>query len=404
MVMKPRISEPSQEIDDRSVALTTAAPRATGPGDRAQDRAAWVDNLRVAVIVGVIGAHVSLIYALDVGWYYEERTASEVTTALLAGIFSPALVFGMGLLFFVAGFFTPGAFDRKGPQRFITDRLWRLGIPVLAYLFVINPAMNYIGDRAMGSQDGLGDYFRQTYLDDVAFGIAWFILALLLFSLGYAGWRQHHPSDSVAAVPLRRRDLVNAAVFIASGSFLVRLVWPFLGTDEMLGLNLWEYPQMIALFFLGVLATERRWLADGLSVPLRRTCGRTAAVGIALIAALGVAITLTDDPDPFLGGFRLEATIIPIAEAMIAVGMSLWAVDWFRRRWSRSGPIGRAMGRASFSAYLVHAPLTVILAIAVRDVDVAAEAKLLAVFTAATAASYGLGWLSTRSGATGRVL
>lgn len=384
--------------------LPTAAPRETAPGNRPRDRAAWVDNLRVVIIVGVIGAHVSLIYALDVGWYYEERTAGEVTRALLAGIFSPALVFGMGLLFFVAGLFTPGAFDRKGPRRFVTDRLWRLGIPVLTYLFIVNPGMDYFGDRATGSQEGLGEYFRRDYFDDVAFGVAWFILALLVFSFGYAGWRQHHPAVRGAAVPLRRSDLVKAAGFIAGGSFLVRLVWPFLVTDEMWGLNLWEYPQMITLFVLGALATERRWLADGLSQPLRRTCGRAAAIGIALITALGVAITLTDDPDPFLGGFRLEATIIPAAEAMIAVGMSLWAVDWFRRRWNRAGPIGRAMGRASFAAYLVHAPLTVLLAIAMRDVDLAAEAKLLAVFSTATITAYGLGWLFTRSDVAGRIL
>ena len=29
----------------------------------------------VLVVAGVIGAHVALIYALDVGWYDEERTA-----------------------------------------------------------------------------------------------------------------------------------------------------------------------------------------------------------------------------------------------------------------------------------------------------------------------------------------
>ena len=388
MVNDLRSSESLREVDGRS----------------GTDRTAWVDNLRVVIIVGVIGAHVSLIYALDVGWYYQERTAGEVTTALLAGIFSPALVFGMGLLFFVAGLFTPGALDRKGPRRFMTDRLWRLGTPTFAYLFIVNPGMDYLGDRATGSHEGLGEHLRRTYLDDVAFGIAWFIFALLVFSVGYAGWRQRHPADRDAPVPLNRRDLVRAVGVIAGGSFLVRLVWPFLSTDEVWGLNLWEYPQMLTLFVLGALATERRWLTDGLSLSLRRTCGRTAAVGIALIAALGVAITLSDDPDPFLGGFRLEAAVIPVAEAMVAVGMSLWAVDWFRRRWNRSGPIGRAMGRASFAAYLVHAPLTVILAIAVRDVDVAAEVKLVAVFAAATLASYGLGWRVTRSDASSRVL
>ncbi|HSL24954.1 MAG TPA: hypothetical protein VLA54_01640, partial [Acidimicrobiia bacterium] len=53
------------------------------------------------VIVGVIGAHVSLIYALDVAWYYQERTASEIAKSVLAAVFAPGLLFGMGLLFFL---------------------------------------------------------------------------------------------------------------------------------------------------------------------------------------------------------------------------------------------------------------------------------------------------------------
>jgi peptidoglycan/LPS O-acetylase OafA/YrhL len=123
---------------------------------------------------------------------------------------------------------------------------------------------------------------------------------------------------------------------------------------------------MITLFAFGALAAERRSLTNGLSTELRRTCGRATAVGVAITAALGAAITLTDDPDPFLGGLWPQATLIPLAEATIAVGMSLWAVDWFRRHSNRAGTLMRGMGWASFSAYLVHAPITVILAIAMR--------------------------------------
>lgn len=112
-------------------AATFRGPAVT---EEALRREAWLDNLRVAIIVGVIGSHVALIYALEVGWYYEERTAGGVAKAVLAGVFSPGLLFGMGLLFFVAGFFTPPAFERKGARRFVIDRLWRLGIPTIVYL------------------------------------------------------------------------------------------------------------------------------------------------------------------------------------------------------------------------------------------------------------------------------
>jgi peptidoglycan/LPS O-acetylase OafA/YrhL len=161
---------------------------------------------------------------------------------------------------------------------------------------------------------------------------------------------------------------------------------------------------MFVLFALGALAHERRWLVDGLSADLRRTCGGMAAFGVALAVLLGVVITLTDDPDPFLGGFRLQATLIPVVEAMITVGMSLWAVDWFRRRWNRAPPLVRTLGRSSFAAYLVHAPITILFAVALRDVGVPAEVKFLAVLALSAVASFGLGALVTRSRVAARVL
>jgi hypothetical protein len=367
-------------------------------------RATWIDNLRVAIIVGVIGSHVSVIYALDVGWWYEERTASGIAQAVLAGIFAPGLLFGMGLMFFLAGWFSPPAFERKGARRFVVDRLWRLGIPTAVYLFVVNPAMNFFGARAMGEGEMVADYFRRTYWDDVEFGVAWFMAALLMFSLAYAAWRSRHPVRTEGMIPLRRSDLVTMGVFIAVASFLVRLEFPVLSGDALLTLNLWEYPQMIALFALGVLAQERGWLSEALPPQLRRTCGRAAAIGVALAILAGVGIAITDDPDPFLGGLRFEATLIPLIEATLALGMSLWLIDWFRRHTNRGGGLVGGLGRASFAAYLLHVPLTIMLAIALRGVGIPAELKLLSVFVLGLIASFGLGWLFARSRVAGRIL
>lgn len=382
----------------------TAHVRVPAVPDGASRRAVWIDNLRVAIIVGVIGSHVSVIYALDVGWWYEERTAGEIAKAVLAGVFAPGLLFGMGLMFFVAGWFTPPAFDRKGAHRFVIDRLWRLGIPTAAYLFVVNPAMNFFGARAMGEGEFVADYFRRTYWDDVELGVAWFMAALLMFSLVYAVWRSRHPVRTESVIPLRRGDLVKAGVFIAVASFLVRLEFPVLSGDALLTLNLWEYPQMIALFALGVFARERGWLSDALPPQLRRTCGLAAAVGVVLAALAGAGIAISDDPAPFLGGLRFEATLIPLIEATLALGMSLWLIDWFRRRTKRVGALVGGLGRASFAAYLLHVPVTIMLAVVLREVGVPAELKFLSVFAFGVVASFGLGWFFTRSSVGGRIL
>jgi hypothetical protein len=379
--------------------MTTPTPpsAASVAAEPAARREAWVDNLRVVVVTGVIGSHVSVIYALDVGWWYEERTASGLAQAVLAGVFAPGLLFAMGLLFFVAGLFTPPALEHKGARRFVVDRLWRLGIPTAAYLFVVNPALNFFGARAMGEGETV-------YWDDVELGVAWFMAALLLFSLVYAAWRSRHPLRAGHTFRLRRSDLVKVAVFIAVASFLVRLQFPVLSGDLAWTANLWEYPQVSAMFALGVLARERGWLSEGLPLQLRRTCGYAAVVGLVLAILAGVAIAVSDDPDRFLGGFHVEATLIPLIEASLALGMSLWLIDWFRRRANRAGTLVRGLGRASFTAYLVHVPITILLAIGLRDVGVAAELKFLFVFGVGVAASYGLGLVSGRRRVAGRVL
>jgi hypothetical protein len=275
---------------------------------------------------------------------------------------------------------------------------------LLAYLFVINPAMNVFGDRAMGTAEGVAEYFRLSYWHDVEFGVAWFIAALLLFSLGFAAWSARHPARPTRNTPLKGQDLFLAVIFITTASFVVRLVWPFLSTEKLGGLNLWEYPQMVAMFVLGVLATERGWLADGLSPRLRRGCGRIAVVSWVGVVILAVGITLVDEPDPFLGGMHLQALLIPVLEATIAVTMSLWAVDWFRRRWDQASAITHRAGRGSFAAYLIHAPITIVLAAALRHVGVPAELKFLAVYAMTVIVSFWLGWFVTRTQSGGRIL
>ena len=71
--------------------------------------------------------------------------------------------------------------------------------------------------------------------------------------------------------------------------------------------------------------------------------------------------------------------------------MSVWTLEWFRRRWNRSGSMSRAAGRASYAAYLVHAPVVVVLSVALRWVAVPVEIKFVVVFFAGVPAASTLG-------------
>src|SRR5262245_58174607 len=118
---------------------TTGVPLRPAPVGRVAVRQAWMDNLRVAVIVGVIVEHVASAYVLDIDWYYEERTTSAATQLVVAAIILPAALFAMGILFFVAGLHTHRSLAAKGAPAFLRARLVRLAVPLVLYTLLIGP-------------------------------------------------------------------------------------------------------------------------------------------------------------------------------------------------------------------------------------------------------------------------
>jgi hypothetical protein len=187
---------------------------------------------------------------------------------------------------------------------------------------------------------------------------------------------------------------VVAGTVIVVGSFLVRLVWPFAG-DTPMALNLWEWPQMATLFAFGALSAERGWLSP-VPAALRRTCARAGVVGILGVIAVFAVISGADDQDAFLGGWHVQALAEPIVEAIVSVAVSIWVLDWFARRWTYDGPIARSLGRASFAAYFVHAPVVVLLSVALSAVAIVVEVKFLVVAAVGVIISFTVGYVLTR--------
>jgi peptidoglycan/LPS O-acetylase OafA/YrhL len=91
----------------------------------------------------------------------------------------------------------------------------------------------------------------------------------------------------------------------------------------------------------------------------------------------------------------------PIAEATIAVTMSLRLAGWFARRWNYHEPLARSLGRASFAAYVLHAPVVVSLSAILSSVAIVAELKFVVVAVLGVAVSFAVGWLLTRFGPRG---
>ena len=211
--------------------------------------------------------------------------------------------FFMGLFFFLAGYFTPGAFDRKGARAFLGDRWTRLGLPLLFGWILLAPLPGWAHLR-FGPAALHVDYL--TYLTRDFFGFGqkppdwpagmrwpvnnlghlWFLEHLLVYATLYAGLRVAMGSRRrmPAMAPPSHGAIAAYAAALAAATFVIRVWYPqdrwigFLGYIQMEPAHL---PQYMSLFVIGALAWPGRWIeldADatriGLARDRRRTRGR----------------------------------------------------------------------------------------------------------------------------------
>lgn len=362
-------------------------------GAAAHARRPYLDNLKVVLVAGVILGHVCITYG-DLGsWAYREPSTSDAFNLVAAVIVSLGALFAMGAFFLIAGMLTPGPVHRKGPGPFLRDRTVRLGVPFLAYLALMYPLVNWLGRR-----EHPVDWYLREQLRELDPGPLWFVGVLLVFSAGYVGWRTLRPATT-SGPPVDAASLLRLAAAIAVGTLVVRMWFP-IDSYQVFAAHLWQWPQCIGLFILGVRAAERGGL-DPVPARIRRVGGWAALAGTAVVMG---AMATAESVDPFAGGATWQATLTAGCEGVIAVGLSVWLLGTFQRHLDHAGSLATALGRAAFGAYVLQAPVLVSIAVLASRLDVTPEAKFLLVAPAAIAGSFGLAWLLTRLPGVRRVL
>ena len=116
----------------------------------------------------------------------------------------------MAMMFFVSGLFAPASLRRKGPLRFVADRLARLGLPFLFNVLLLMPIAIYPVYHLLTPQGSLGDYAAAYWaLPFLPNGPTWFLWLLIAFSLvaatAYMAIPALYPVLGRAAALARRR-------------------------------------------------------------------------------------------------------------------------------------------------------------------------------------------------------
>jgi hypothetical protein len=358
-----------------------------------------VDNLKVLLIAVVIVIHAVMGYAAFFdGWPYSEVQEVHLPDGVVIAVFAAFAPIGlcmMALLFLIAGLLTPPSIARKGPARFARDRLLRLGVPFAAFVLLIWPLSLYALFRPLGrTTAGYWAYFTGALPDN---GPLWFVGLLLLVSLGYTAWWALTGGPARPARQVGTVALLAVAAVIAGSSFLVRLAFSYAGPTP-LDLNEWQWPECIALFVVGIVASPHGWLT-AVPQPLLRAARRvTAVAGVAIALFLLAALALGVPQEDFLGGWHWTALVVACLEGLLTVFGSLWLLAAAQRHltgWSRHGP---ALARSAYGAFVLQAPVLIGLALAMRPVPVPAGIKAATVAVGGLVVSFGLARLLTNRG------
>jgi peptidoglycan/LPS O-acetylase OafA/YrhL len=356
----------------------TPAQAATGKNSRLF----FIDHWRAFLAILVVLHHVALVYGASVqGYYYVEPPFTNPLAFLVLLVF--ALVnqsWFMGAFFLLAGYFTPGSYDRKGIGSFLKNRLLRLGIPLVLFYFVLSP-ISFIGYYLMPPElTGITSPltwqgFWQAYPNFIGLGPLWFVAMLLIFNFGYAAWRmltrnRTSASKQASSVP----SYLGIGVFIlalAGVSYLMRIIIP-LGKSVLQFPTLAYLPQYLSFFVVGTVASRKNWfrtLPSSVGV-VGFVTAVVAGVLLFPLAFSGQLFSLEIGPalDNSMGNGHWQSAVYVLWDSIFAVGICLGLLTLFRRSFNGESKFGRFLSQHGYAVYLIHIPIIVFLAYALRGI------------------------------------
>jgi hypothetical protein len=295
------------------------------------------------------------------------------------------------------------------------DRLWRLGLPLLVFGFVIGPMTIALAGKA-GGLPMLARWQTLIAAHHYEPGPLWFCQALLLFALGAVLWKWLRgksegastatpsavantattPATAVdSATSTTWRDLPAprtwwaSAAAVGASAFAIRLFWP-VGASTV-GMQWGYFASYVFLFALGVRAWPGRWLER---VPPEQVQRWRWVMRLALpvLPLAGVALgALRGEAIHFEGGWTLPAVVYAFWEPLVAWGLIAALLQRFRLHHNQPDSRWDAPCPQAFAAFVVHAPVLVAISLALQGWDAPPLIKFAVVAPLAFALSLALG-------------
>ncbi|GAA1017608.1 hypothetical protein Aple_023850 [Acrocarpospora pleiomorpha] len=380
------------------------------------ERRTELDAIRALVVVGLVFFHSALVFDTRDDYYVKNAETTDATM-IVAGL---GMVWAMPALFLVAGLGSWHSLRRRGAGGFATERLLRLGVPLVFATLTIIPVPQWLRLRADPAyHESYLQFLPQFFnihldLSDFPFIVAgehfetghlWFVEMLLAYALLLALALRWLPRD----LGHRIRDRLAVTVAPRGAVLLlpaipIALITALHGMEEAFaGWSRWAY----LLFFLYgfVLASDDRF-----RTAMRRDATLALVAGLILFSIgtpgfLTMAGTPGADPLTDMTALAIGSRVLFGAAGWCCVVAILGLLD--RRRSARTsapdpephprGGLGTRLygylATAVLPLYILHQPIVVAVAYVVIRWDAPMVLKYLTIVTASltlTVAAYDL--------------
>ena len=325
-------------------------------------RILYIDNLRIFLTGLVVLHHLAITYGAPGGWFYNESSAEFPEIIPLSMFVATNQSFFMGMFFFISAYFMSASMNKKGPRKFLLQRLIRLGIPTALFYFILYPLTVFITNKLIYEEPvSLVNYLYQSRI--WGFGPMWFVEALLVFTLIYALCMVILGSkiSRLLSVP-NKRQILLFALFLGLGQFIIRIWLPVGWAMSFTNFQLPHFLQYIFLFVLGIVAHHQNWLSS-----INRGTGWSfflfvqilVLIGFPVIFILGGATEI--GIDVFMGGLTWQSLIYAIWEQMVGIGMIVALLGLFKFNVNSQNFMARKLSGGAYAVYVIHAPVLVLI-------------------------------------------
>jgi glucan biosynthesis protein C len=308
----------------------------------------------------------------------------------------------MSLMFFLSGLFVWPSLQRKSSVTFLSDRLLRLGLPMIPAIFVLMPIALYPVYLVGAAEPSIADYWRQFLaLPFWPCGPQWFLWQLLILNIVAAALHKAYPSWGEHLGKLAantRTDPIRFIVILTAASALayvpLALIYsPWAWFQFSAFAFQWCRPLHYTVYFfagtaVGAYGLERGLLAtDGVLARRWPLSVAAAVIGLALWMTPTAIIMEGGSENPGPLWLQLVANlgfVACCASGCLAVMAVCIRFATSRRAWLDS------LSTNAYGMYLVHYPFVVWMQYALLNASLPAIVKAAIVFAVAVMLSWAM--------------